>query len=147
MSIVLQTKVSLDHFRRGIRRRRKAFDVSIDAGMKAEGRSVARRWKDRVGVKTGALKRSIKWVLEGSGKRRTVRIFSDKHYASYEERGTKPHKIFPKSEGGVLRFTIGNRVIFSRSVSHPGTKGSGALKAAMRRSRGVPQIRKHLSSS
>lgn len=36
--------------------------------------------------------------------------------------GTKAHEIRPKREGGVLRFEIGNEVVFATVVHHPGTK-------------------------
>ena len=39
--------------------------------------------------------------------------------------GTRPHKIVPRF-ASVLRFEIGGKVIFTKLVRHPGTKGSGA---------------------
>lgn len=41
-------------------------------------------------------------------------------YAAYVEYGTKPHKIYPKAAGGVLRFRVGGAIVFARYVSHPG---------------------------
>lgn len=75
----------------------------------------------RVPVKSGNLRQSL-----------AVQVHSDKviigpneklaPYAGYVEFGTRPHEIRPKKEGGVLVFNIGGRKVFTRKVSHPGTK-------------------------
>jgi hypothetical protein len=41
-------------------------------------------------------------------------------YGAYIEYGTKPHKIYPKASGGVLRFARGGSIVFARYASHPG---------------------------
>jgi len=43
-------------------------------------------------------------------------------YAPYLELGTKPHKIYPKSPGGVLHWTDESGDHFAKSVNHPGTR-------------------------
>lgn len=59
-------------------------------------------------------------------------------YLGFEHDGTAPHIIRAKTRGrgkkrrpGYLRFMIGGRVTFRRSVKHPGTKGSGFLIRAL----------------
>jgi hypothetical protein len=59
-------------------------------------------------------------------------------YLGYEMDGTPPHIIRAKMRGrgkkrraGYLRFMIGGRVTFRRSVKHPGTKGTGFLVRAL----------------
>ncbi len=42
-------------------------------------------------------------------------------HAMILERGSVPHIIRPKRQGGVLRFIIAGRVIYARQVNHPGT--------------------------
>lgn len=40
----------------------------------------------------------------------------------WEYTGTKPHPIFPRLGGGVLRFTVNSKVVFARYIRrHPGT--------------------------
>jgi hypothetical protein len=54
------------------------------------------------------------------------------HYVLY---GTRPHKIYPKRKGGVLRFSVGGQIVFARYVSHPGTKPNNFLLKALMESR------------
>jgi HK97 gp10 family phage protein len=75
----------------------------------------------RVPVRSGNLRQSL-----------GVQVHSDKviigpnekqaPYAGYVEFGTRPHEIRPRKQGGVLVFNIGGRKVFTRKVSHPGTK-------------------------
>jgi hypothetical protein len=46
--------------------------------------------------------------------------------------GTRPHMIFPRRPGGVLRFTVGGRVVYARYVSHPGNRPNDFLRQALR---------------
>lgn len=50
----------------------------------------------------------------------------------YLVNGTRPHMIFPRRPGGVLRFTVGGRVVYARFVNHPGTKPDRFLQEALR---------------
>ncbi len=55
------------------------------------------------------------------------------HPASiYVVSGTRPHIIRPRRPGGVLRFTVGGRVVYARIVHHPGTRPNGFLLEALR---------------
>ena len=77
--------------------------------------------ESRVPVDTRNLHDSIGIVVTSN----SVKIGPDVSkapYALYVELGTKKHVIEPKNKGGVLRFTIGNRVIYATKVNHPGTK-------------------------
>lgn len=42
-------------------------------------------------------------------------------YAKFVHEGTRPHDIYPRMMGGVLRFEIGGQIVFARHVHHPGT--------------------------
>ncbi len=55
--------------------------------------------------------------------------------ATYLEFGTRPHEIRARP-GGVLRFTVGNRVVFARSVRHPGTRPYLWLSRAVQEAKG-----------
>jgi hypothetical protein len=46
--------------------------------------------------------------------------------------GTRPHRIVPRRPGGVLRFTVGGRVVYARYVNHPGTKPNDFLRQSLR---------------
>lgn len=46
--------------------------------------------------------------------------------------GTRPHMIFPRRPGGVLRFTVSGQVVYARFVNHPGNKPNPFLKDALR---------------
>lgn len=92
--------------------------------------STVREAKLLVHRKTGNLGRSIHvaHVTENS-----ALVVASARYASYVERGTRPHTITPKA-AKALRFAVGgNRrlsgaprsgapVVFARVVHHPGTK-------------------------
>lgn len=63
-------------------------------------------------------------------------VIKSTHPASlYVVNGTRPHKIFPKRPGGVLRFEVGGRVVYARYVSHPGTRPNNFLLEALRQAR------------
>lgn len=44
-------------------------------------------------------------------------------YASFVDQDTQPHVIAARN-ARMLRFQVGGRVVFARSVKHPGTKGA-----------------------
>jgi hypothetical protein len=52
--------------------------------------------------------------------------------ALYVTGGTRPHRIQPRRRGGVLRFTVGGRVVYARYVNHPGTRPNDFLRQALR---------------
>ena len=67
---------------------------------------------------TGNLKNSIDFNItkEGLG----GEVFASAEYAPDVEFGTKPHKIRAK-DGGVLAFKKNGKMVFAKSVNHPGT--------------------------
>lgn len=81
----------------------------------------------QVGYKTGALSTSIHSRQSRTAYGQMVWIGSTLDYALAHHEGTKPHIIKPK-KARVLRFTAGTRVIYSRSVKHPGTRANRYLK-------------------
>lgn len=75
----------------------------------------------QVGVKTGLLKLSLHYTLERASTGQTLRIGSPLNYAAAHHEGTRPHRISGRN-GGMLRFTQGTRVVYTRAVMHPGTR-------------------------
>lgn len=75
----------------------------------------------QVGVRTGALSASISISQERSMTGQSVRIGSTLSYAYMHHEGTRPHMISGQN-GGMLRYTRGGRVVYSRAVMHPGTR-------------------------
>ena len=58
-----------------------------------------------------------------------IRITSNAHYASYIEKGTRPHIIRPVNKQA-LRFRSGGKTVFAKQVHHPGTAAQYAMKRA-----------------
>jgi hypothetical protein len=48
-------------------------------------------------------------------------VVADTEYATILEKGSKAHRIVPRW-AQVLAFEVGGRMVFTRSVNHPGTK-------------------------
>lgn len=49
-------------------------------------------------------------------------VISDHPATTFVIYKTKPHPIYPKKPGGVLRFKVNNQVVFARMVNHPGNQ-------------------------
>ncbi len=77
--------------------------------------------KRQVGVDTGRLKNSIHMRHFRSGIGQVVEVGSPLKYALMHHEGTRPHLITP-NRAQVLRFSSGNRVIYTHAVKHPGTR-------------------------
>ena len=53
-------------------------------------------------------------------------------YAAAVEKGSKPHLIYPRQLGGVLRFEAGGQIVFTRGpVHHPGTWPQNYLEGSL----------------
>ena len=75
----------------------------------------------QVGVKTGALKASIKLIHERTVFGQMLTIGSPLSYALVHHEGSRPHVITPKN-AKMLRFTSKGRVVYARTVLHPGAR-------------------------
>jgi hypothetical protein len=89
--------------------------------MKKRGQLIVLAAKKQVGVKTGALKLSIKMIHGRDTLGQFLWIGSEDRIAFEHHEGTRPHIITPKRHQA-MRFTSGGRVIYTRLVKHPGTK-------------------------
>lgn len=79
----------------------------------------------------GHMGQTVRPIFKGSKANPLGIVMVDHPAASFVLNGTAPHEIRPKRSGGRLRFTVGNRVVFARSVQHPGTKPNNFLWKAM----------------
>jgi hypothetical protein len=114
------------------------YEKNVPSGMVGRymheiGREIMDGARARVGVKTGALRRSIHirhtWDTNGQ----TIKVGSSLSYALMHHEGTKPHIIVPKAPNKTLRFTKGIKVIHTPIVRHPGTKPNRYLSSQLRR--------------
>lgn len=96
------------------------------------GDRIVRGAKHQVGVKTGALRQSIRMRHYSSPVGQHLWIGSMKDYAYLHHEGTRPHLITPKEPGGVLQFSRGTRLIRTELVRHPGTKPNKYLSDQLR---------------
>lgn len=103
---------------------RRAVRGASMSELRRVGPMVTNRMKILAPVDTGRLRNAIgpprytrTWTL-----RPQVVIDINVDYAAYVNDGTAPHLIRPRTQGGVLRFRIGNRIVYARVVHHPGTR-------------------------
>jgi hypothetical protein len=75
----------------------------------------------RVGARSGALKLSLEITHSRAVNGQEYSVGSSLSYAYMVHEGTSPHEIHGRT-GGVLRFTSKSRIVYSRSVMHPGTR-------------------------
>ena len=99
----------------------------VDRDMRRRAITVQQAARASVGVRTGVLKASIHT-------RRTMRatgfayeVGSTQNYALLHHEGTRPHMIIA-NRAQSLRFTSGGRVVYARTVAHPGTRANRYLK-------------------
>lgn len=94
-------------------------------------RQIVNEAKVRSPVRTGELKRSIKadpvtatgpFTVEGS-------VTAETEYAAAVHEGTDPHVIRAKNVRA-LKFDVGGKTVFRRSVNHPGTRPRPFLRNA-----------------
>lgn len=88
--------------------------------------------KVMVGVRTGALKRSLTIRQGVRGRVQYVSVGSNLPHALMHHEGTRPHSI-SAHEGRIMRFNVGGRVVYARRVNHPGTRPRKYLTVPMER--------------
>lgn len=84
-------------------------------------------------VDTGRLRSATRATVRDRAFGVTGELINDVEYAEMVHDGTRPHRITPRSPGGVLRFQIGGRTVYAKYVNHPGTRARPFLAEAMRR--------------
>lgn len=103
------------------------------AALHAKGNLAVLDAKAKVGVRTGALRKSINMKHLGNATGQYLKIGSSLPYAYLHHQGTKPHPIVAKNPGGELVFMRKSRLIRTPMVNHPGTKGNYYLRVQLRR--------------
>lgn len=77
--------------------------------------------KAQIETRTGALQSSIMYTQERTSYGQMVKIGSSLPYALIHHQGTRPHAIAAR-DGEMLRFSSRGRIVYHRSVMHPGTR-------------------------
>jgi hypothetical protein len=96
-------------------------------------RRVRRVEAEAIRLAPGSMKLGIRVSIQRGPDGDFRGVIRSTHPASiYVLNGTRPHMIFPRRPGGVLRFTVGGRVVYARYVNHPGTKAQPFLQQALR---------------
>lgn len=96
------------------------------------GQRAANRARRQVGVKTGALKASIRMQVIRRRGEVAVKIGGYTDYALLHHQGSRPHIIEPNKPGGQLVFFKGSRLVRTPIVHHPGTKPNRYLTDQLR---------------
>jgi hypothetical protein len=97
------------------------------------GRETVVLAKARAGVKTGALKRSIKMKRDRSRPGEyAVLVGSDVRHALVHHQGKRASIITPRSPGGVLVFKVDGRKVVTTRVRHPRIKANRYLVEALK---------------
>lgn len=78
----------------------------------------------------GSMKEKIRPIFMGSKANPVGIVMVDHPAALFVMNGTKAHTILPVNKK-VLRFKIGNTVVYSKRVEHPGTQPNPFLWKAM----------------
>lgn len=96
------------------------------------GQRVANRARRQVGVRTGALKASIRMQVIRRRGEVAVKIGGYTDYALLHHEGSRPHIIQATKPGSQLVFFKGSRLIRTPIVNHPGTKPNRYLTNQLR---------------
>ncbi|QDN64445.1 hypothetical protein [Streptomyces sp. S1D4-14] len=81
-------------------------------------------------IAPGHMGQTVRPIFKGSLANPVGIVMVDHPAASYVLNGTRPHEI-PAKPGGVLRFKWKGKVVYFKSVQHPGTKPNNFLWKAM----------------
>jgi HK97 gp10 family phage protein len=121
---VIGAKAIIDRFEKASREvKGETRKLLLDAGALIE-RSAKKKVSGPVlKARTGRLRRSIRARAQGTGMDAVAAVGSTVEYAAIHEFGgkTAPRTILPR-RAKALRFGVGGRTVFARSVNHPGSR-------------------------
>lgn len=120
MAVVVKFNKSMDHMLRGP-------GGAVDRDMRRRALLVQGGARAQVGKRTGALGASIHTRRSRDAIGPYWAVGSNMNYALIHHEGSPPHMIVPNRKQ-VLRFTAGTRVVYTRSVAHPGFRANRYLK-------------------
>jgi hypothetical protein len=109
----------------------KAREGNVGRYLTKKATFVTLKAKAQVGVKTGALQRSINWSYGIKPSGPFVRIGSPLSYAYLHHEGSRAHIITPKVKKA-LKFSSKGAIIITQRVRHPGTKPNKYLTDNLR---------------
>jgi hypothetical protein len=115
----------------------------LNRALRQTGRILVPALKSETPVRTGRLKNSTRFQIQGGPGdqrleiRQGAKTPEGTHYLPFVVLGTRPHTIVPRG-GGVLRFEIGGRTVFAKKVNHPGNRPNKYPQRVLNRAR--PQI-------
>jgi hypothetical protein len=96
-------------------------------------RRVERVEREAIRLAPGSMGRTIRASIQRGPGGEFRGVVNVRHPAAlFTVYGTRPHRIVPRRPGGVLRFTVGGRVVYARYALHPGTKPNDFLRQALR---------------
>jgi len=109
-------------------------DGPVGRDLDARSRRVLARARTLVGVRSGTLLASLRRESGHTATGPYVDVVAGVRglttYLGWHHDGTPPHVIRARRRRA-LRFTVGGRVVFARSVRHPGSAGSRFLTRAL----------------
>jgi hypothetical protein len=112
----------------------RAEDGPVGRDLDGRSRRVLARARTLVGVRSGTLLASLRRESgQGPGGPYVDVVAGVRGlttYLGYHHDGTPPHVIRARRRHA-LRFTVGGRVVFARSVRHPGSRGTRFLTRAL----------------
>lgn len=110
----------MDHMLRGA-------GGAVDRDMRRRAMLVQNAARAQAGKRTGRLIQSIHSRRSRDAIGPYWAVGSRVSYSLIHHEGSPPHVIVPNRRQ-VLRFTAGSRVVYTRSVAHPGTRANRYLK-------------------
>lgn len=103
---------------------------TVGRWLRRRGMLIVAAAKAKVGKRSGRLMASIHMRHYRRGPGQELKIGSPLDYALVHHEGSRPHQIVGK--GKHLRFASGGRIVYARSVSHPGTRANHYLTDSLR---------------
>lgn len=103
----------------------------VGQNLRKRGKYIITKAKAQVGVDTGRLRSSIHMIHTRAGSEQVLWIGSRERHALLHHEGTRAHMVVPRSQQ-ILRYGTQGRVVYSRSVKHPGTKANHYLSDQLR---------------
>jgi len=119
MAVVVKFNKSMDHMLRGA-------GGAVDLDMRRRALAVQRAARAQVGKKTNNLMKSIHSRRTRDGIGPYWAVGTKVNYSLIHHEGSPMHLIVPNRRQ-VLRFSSGTRIVYARSVAHPGTKANKYL--------------------